>query len=230
VTSTISPPTSPAPTPVTPTRSRRWAATGLAAGVAGVVSIVGSSLSGAVYDEEIAGDAAAITDRLADMLPQILLFHTATMVAALLLVVFAAGLRRELAGRLDADSLLPSVASGGLMLVSVALLMGSALTTEFAFAVADPELIVPETAAVFGHWIGTVPWLWGGAGLTALAVAVAVLRHGAGARWLGWSSLVLGGLTTLFAISPLQYMAGMIGPLWVLVASAGFWAARAGRG
>ncbi len=229
MTSTISHPTTSIPVALAPTRSRRWAAAGLASGLAGVVSIVGSSLSGAVYEEEIAGDASAITDRLADMLPQILVFHTATMVAALLLVVFAAGLRRELASRLDDDSLLPQVASGGLMLVSVALLMGSALTTEFAFAVTDPELIVPETAAVFGHWIGTVPWLWGGAGLTALAVAVAVLRHGAGARWLGWSSLVLGLLTTLFAISPLQYMAGMIGPLWVLVTSVGFLAARPSR-
>lgn len=230
MTSTISPPTTSTPVAVTPTRSRRWAATGLAAGLAGVVSLVGSSLSGAVYEEEISGDAAAITDRLADMLPQVLVFHTATMVAALLLVVFAAGLRRELGHRLHADSLLPQVASGGLMLVSVALLMGSALTTEFAFAVSDPELIVPETAAVFGHWIGTVPWLWGGAGLTALAVGVAVLRHDAGARWLGWTSVALGGLTTLFAISPLQYVAGMIGPLWVMVASVAFLTARPGRG
>ena len=230
MTSTISPPTASTPIPVMPVRSRRWAATGLAAGVAGVVSVVSSSLSGAVYEEDISGDAVGITDRLAEMLPQILVFHTATMVAALLLVVFAAGLRRELGHRLGADSLLPQVASSGLMLVSVALLMGSALTTEFAFAVSDPGLIVPETAAVFGHWIGTVPWVWGGAGLTALAVGVAALRHGAGARWLGWSSLVLGGLTTLFAVSPLQYMAGMFGPLWVLLASVGFLAARTARG
>jgi hypothetical protein len=50
-------------------------------------------------------------------------------------------------------------------------------------------------------------------------VAVAALRHGAYARWLGWTSAILGALTTLLAISPLQYMAGMVGPVWLVVIS-----------
>jgi hypothetical protein len=33
---------------------------------------------------------------------------------------------------------------------------------------------------------------------------------------------VLGGLTLLLGISPLQYMAGFVGPLWLLVAAIGF--------
>ena len=149
-----------------------------------------SGLVGAVYEEDIAGDAVAITARLAELTTPILVFHTATMVSALLMVVFAAGLRRDLAGRLPADSLLPSVASTGLLLVAVAQLIGSGLTTEFVFGVADPDLLVPETAAFFGHWIGTIPWLWGGAGLTAVAVAAAPrCGHGAYARWLGWTSV-----------------------------------------
>ena len=32
---------------------------------------------------------------------------------------------------------------------------------------------------------------------------------------------MLGGLTALFLVSPLQYMAGMTGPLWLVVASLG---------
>ncbi|OOL27050.1 membrane protein, partial [Rhodococcus rhodochrous] len=48
------------------------------------------------------------------------------------------------------------------------------------------------------------------------------LRHGATPRWLGWASVVLGGLTALLGISPLQYMAGFVGPVWVLVAGIGF--------
>jgi len=197
--------------------SRGWQYAGLGAGIAGIGSIVGSSLSGAVYEDRIAGDAVAITDRLAEMTAPILFFHTATMISCALLVVFAAGLGRQLRQRLGADSLHPQVASSGLMLVAVALLMGAGLTTEFVFGVAERGQIVPEAAVFFGHWIGTVPWLWGGAGLTGIVVAVASLRRGAYARWVGWVSVVLGGLTALFFVSPLQYMAGMVGPLWVTI-------------
>jgi hypothetical protein len=80
---------------------------------------------------------------------------------------------------------------------------------------------VPETAAFFGHWIGTVPWLWVGAGIAALALGIAGRSFGSVTRWLTWTSLVLGALTTLFGISPLQYMAGMVGPLWLTIAAFG---------
>jgi hypothetical protein len=229
VTSTIAPSTSSEILTSEPRTSRRWVTAGVLAGLAGIASIVGSSMAGAVYEDDIAGDAVAITDRLSEMVPQILLFHTATMVSALLMVVFAAGLHRQLRGRLGADSLLPAIASTGLVLTSATLIMGSGLTTEFVFGVSDPDLLVPETAAFFGHWIGTIPWLWGTVGLTAVSVAVAALRHGAYARWIGFVSAGLGGLALLFAVSPLQYMAGMVGPLWLTIATLGLAFSRHGR-
>lgn len=204
----------------TPRATRKgWALAGVGAGVAGVVSLLGSSLSGAVYEEEIAGDALGITERLAEQTIPILVFHTGTMVAAVLLVVFAAGLRRFLESRMPVGHLGPQVAAYGLLLVSTALLMGSALTTEFVFGIQDPEMLVPETAVFFGHWIATVPWLWGGAGIAALALGVAGRRYAAVPGWLTWVSFLLGGMTTLLAVSPLQYMAGMTGPLWLLIAA-----------
>ena len=58
-------------------------------------------------------------------------------------------------------------------------------------------------------------------------------RAGAAPRWIGRVGLVLGGLTLLLGITPLQYMAGMTGPLWLLVTAIGFTlgdrAFRAGR-
>jgi len=204
-----------------PSRGKGWVHAGIGAGLAGIVTIVGSSLSGAVYEEELQGDAPGIVAKLADQTVPILVMHTGAMVAALLLLVFAAGLRRRLVDATPDGSLLPQVAGSGLMLVSVALLMGSALTTEFVFGVQDPELIVPEAAVFFGHWIGTVPWVWVGAGVAALAMGVAGRRFGAVAPWLAWTSLVLGGLTTVLGISPLQYMAGMTGPLWLTIAAFG---------
>ena len=204
-----------------PPHTKGWVYAGMGAGLAGIATIVGSSLAGAVYEEELAGDALGITEKLADQTVPILVMHTGAMLGAVLLLVFAAGLRRRLTQATPEGSLLPQVASSGLMLVSVALLMGSALTTEFVFGVQDPELLVPETAVFFGHWIGTVPWLWVGAGVAALALGLAGRRYGAVPTWLTWTSLVLGGLTTLLGVSPLQYMAGMTGPLWLTVAAFG---------
>jgi hypothetical protein len=209
------------PTPAR--RSRLWAVTGAAAGLAGLVGIQASMTIDAVYDERIAGQPDRIVERLGELTANILVFHTATMLAVVLMIVFAAGLRRRLAEQGPAGSLLPDVAAGGLGLVSVAGLLGSGLTTEFIFGVAEPDgRLVPEAAVFFGHWVGTIPWLWVGAGLAGVAVAAAALRHGAAPRWIGWTAVVLGGLTLLLGMSPLQYMAGFTGPLLVLLTGLGF--------
>jgi hypothetical protein len=200
---------------------RGWVYAGIGAGIAGIAAIVGSSMSNAVYDADLAGDAAGITEKMGEQTAALLIFHVGAMAAALLLVVFGAGLRRYLARRLPEGSLAPQVAATGLVLVSVALLMGSALNTEFIFGLMDTDLLVPETAVFYGHWVGTVPWVWAGAGLTALAVGHAGRTHQVVPGWLTWVSLVLGGLTALLAVSPLQYMAGMTAPLWLVIAAFG---------
>jgi hypothetical protein len=201
--------------------STGWVYAGVGAGLAGVVTVVGSSMANAIYDPDLAGDPMGLTEKLGEQTWALLLFHTASMVAALLVVVFGAGLRRHLAQRMPEGSLAPQVAGTGLVLVAVTLLMGSALDTEFIFGVQEPALLVPETAVFYGHWVATVPWVWAGAGLAALAVAHAGRRFGAVPGWLTWVSLVLGGLTTLLAISPLQYTAGVTGPLWLTITAVG---------
>ncbi len=204
--------------------SRAWAVAGLAAGIAGIVGIAASMSISAVYDEDLGGNAQGIYERMQDFVPNIVVFHTATLVGVVLLVVFAAGLRRRLHTGLPDGSLLPDVAAGGLLLTAVAGLMGSALDTEFGSALIQTERVkvVPEVFVFYGHWMGTIPWLWVGAGVTGVAVAVAALRHRAVPRWIGWVGAVLGGVTLAFGISPLQYMAGMFGPLLITVIAAGF--------
>jgi hypothetical protein len=209
--------------PATGAPNRRWAWTAVVAGVAGLVAIGASTTIDAVYDEKYQGDAAAITDRLGDLTGNLLVFHTATMIATVLLVVVAAGLRRRLAGQVRAGSLLPEVAAGGLLLTSVAGLMGAGLDTEFIFGLSDDKAkLVPEVAAMYGHWVGTIPWLWVGAGITGVAVAAAALKHAAAPRWIGFVSAVLGGLTLLAGLSPLQYMAGFTGPVLLVALGLGF--------
>jgi hypothetical protein len=216
----------PAATPATAAtrvrpQPRGWALAGIAAGLTGLVGIQASMALGINW-EQTAGDADAIIADLSGRTATLLLFHTATIVSALLAVVFAAGLSRRLAQQAPAGSLLPSVSAGGLLLVAVAGLLGSGLDTQFMFGLADTDLIVPESGAFFSDWIATIPWLWVGAGLSGVAVAVAALRHAAAPRWLGWVGAVLGGLTLLLGISPMQYMAGFTGPLWLLVTAIGF--------
>lgn len=220
---TTAPSHSAAPPVPTPSGRRGWAYAGVVAGLAGVVGIQVSTMVDAVYDEEYVGDADRITERLGDLVPQLLALHGTMMAASLLLLVFAAGLRHRLQGQAPADSLLPDVAAGGLMLTAVTTLLGVAFTTEIVFGVtADDLKLDSEFGAMVGHWVGTVPWLWVGAGVTGLAVAVAALRHAAAPRWIGWVAAVLGVLTTAAGVSPLQYLAGLTGPVLVLLLGLGF--------
>jgi hypothetical protein len=202
---------------------RAWAVAGALAGLGGVVGIYASLQVDAVYNEDYAGDADRIADRLGDFVPEILVLHLGMMAASVLLLVFAAGLRRRLADRLPADSLLPNVAASGLVVTSVVALLGVGFTTEIVFGLTDDEVALdPEFAAVVGHWIGTVPWLWVGAGVSGVCIALASLRHGALPRWIGLGGAGLGGLTLLAGLSPLQYMAGFVGPVLVLLLGVAF--------
>src|SRR5918996_738477 len=77
-----------------PARERGWAYAGIGAGLAGIAALVGSSLTDAVYQEEIAGDPAAITDQLADQTGSILVLHIGGVGSGLLVLIFAPGLGR----------------------------------------------------------------------------------------------------------------------------------------
>jgi hypothetical protein len=218
---------SPATAPATPTRNprprtpRSWAWTGVAAGVLGLVGIQASMAVGINW-EEVAGDADAVVADLGTRTTELLVFHTATIAAALLVLVFAAGLKRRLDAQAPAGSLAPTIAGWGLVLVAVAGLLGTGLDTQFIFGFAEPDLLVASSGAFYSDWVATIPWLWVGAGLTGVALGIAALKHGAAPRWIGVVGLVLGGITLLVGVSPLQYLAGFTGPLWLLVTALGF--------
>ena len=201
-----------------PGSSRTWAWSGVAAGVLAIGTMVSSSTINAVYDKAIAQDEDAILAKLADQSAQIVVFQVVASLTALALVVFAAGLHRRLAARLD-DSIVPMVASAGLMGTAVVTVLGSGLDTEFAIGIEDH--VLAANAAMFNHWTGTIPWCWLLVGLSALAVFSA-WRQGAVPRWMGITSLVFGGLTVVSGTLPIQYMAIVPGSLWVLVLSIGF--------
>ncbi|HWJ08016.1 MAG TPA: hypothetical protein VNS46_01485 [Nocardioides sp.] len=198
----------------------RWALAGLLAGIGGIGTMVSSSMVNAVYDQKLEGDAEAISERLGDLVPQMLAFHLFAMVSAVLLIVFAAGLYRRLRATAERDSVLPTVAFVGVLITAVMLIVGAGLDTEFLFA-AGTDMVVPESAVFYNHWIGTVPWCWGLLGLSGICL-FGLARNGGLPKWLGLVGLIGGGLTLLLGISPLQYMAGMTGPIGLVVIALGF--------
>lgn len=201
--------------------SRSWALAGIGAGLAGIGTIVTSSMIDAVYREEFQGTTEGITGYLDDKAPVMFAFHSLTMLGAVLMVVFGAGLYRRLRTALP-DSIAPTVAFAGLTGTAVVSVLGAGLDTEFMMAFAAEDGVVADSsAAIYNHWVGTIPWLWVLAGLAGLALFSAY-RQGAVPRWIGLVGLVLGGLTVLLGISPLEYMSAATGALWLLATSIGF--------
>ncbi|HEY0889464.1 MAG TPA: hypothetical protein VGE38_07630 [Nocardioides sp.] len=201
---------------------RGWALAGIGAGIAALGTVVTSSMISAVYDPDIAGDAAAIADKLETQTPQMFAFHSITVVSALLTVVFAAGLLQRLRTALPASSALPVLAFAGLLGTAVVSVLGSGLDTEFMMAMAADDGVVADSAAtMYNHWTGTIPWVWVLAGLSGLSLFAAARRGGV-PRWMGRLGLVLGGLTVVCGVSPFEYMAILPGAIWLLATAIGF--------
>lgn len=209
---------------VTNRRSRGWAFAGIGAGLAGVGTIVTSSMVNAVYDKDLAGDNVGIAAKLHDQTSQMFAFHAFATITAVLVVVFAAGLFRRLRQTVGGESLAPMLAFAGLVGTAVVLVLGSGLDTEFTLALVndtDEVVIDPSNAALYNSWLGTIPWCWMLAGLAGTAL-YAAYRQGGVPRWIGRVGLVLGGLALLTGASPFQYMAAVPGVLLVLVTAIGF--------
>jgi hypothetical protein len=204
------------------TTSGRWPLAGIAAALCGIGMIVSSSGVGMSDDERTLADAERLAGVMADQRHLLLPFLVATTAGALLLVAFAAGLRRHLAAQEPASSTVPDVAAGGLVLVAVMMLVGGGISTELWWGLGDLTLADADSLGSMYHLVATMAWVWAGAGLTALAVAWAALRHGSASRWIGWVGAILGTLTVLVSLAPIQYMSAMVGVVWLLITSIGF--------
>jgi hypothetical protein len=199
---------------------RLWALAGVGSGLAGVATVVTTSMAGTVYEPRFATDVTGVADALVDDAPVLLVFHVVTVLGALLMLVFGAGLHRRLRTALGADDSLPLLAFAGLLGTAVVSVLGSGLDTEYVVPLLAGGQVDDASAAAYSHWTGTIPWVWVLVGMTAVTLYAAA-RRGALPRWIGRTGLVLGGLTLALGVSPLEYMAVVPGVLWLLVTSLG---------
>ena len=174
----------------TSTSSRTWAIAGIGAGVAGIATIVTSSMIDVVYRHEFGGTTTGVADALQDKAGVMFAFHSIATLGAVLMVVFAAGLHRRLRA-VAADGLAPVIALVGLAGTAVVSVLGAGLDTELMVPLAQGDGIVDDnTAAFYNHWIGTIPWCWVLAGMAGLALHTVSRRAAslAGSAGSGWSS------------------------------------------
>jgi hypothetical protein len=199
---------------------RLWALAGVGAALAGAATVVTTSMAGTVYEPRFAGDVTGLADAMAGDASVLLVFHSVTVIGAILTLVFAAGLHRRLSSTLGGDGTLPLMAFAGLFGTAVVSILGSGLDTEYIVPLLAGQDIDDASVAAYGHWTGTIPWVWVLSGVTAVTLHLAA-RRGALPRWLGRTGLILGGLVLVLGVSPLLYMAVVPGVLWLLVTSVG---------
>ncbi|MER7279339.1 hypothetical protein ABT369_33355 [Dactylosporangium sp. NPDC000244] len=206
---------------MTTSNHRGWAAAGALGGLVGFAGLfAGSNLTANVGDG--IRDNALVVEAISGQRTYVWSTQVVCFVAAALLVVFAAGLRRHLGAQEPAGSLVPGVAAAGVGIVAVLLLVGGGICTELYWALGDPGRWDPDTIAALVEVYNTLPWLWSGAGIAAAAVAVGGFRHGSASRWLAAISALAAVLVLATQAFPAQYGALFPGAAWVLVAGIGF--------
>lgn len=211
-------PVAPITAPPAPDR-RRWALVGAATGLLSAIALFGVSIL-PIDDADLA-DNAQVLSKVADVEVRIWIFQTSSVLIALGLVVFGAGLHRLLRRGVPADSLLPTVAFSGTVLTATMVLVGGGISTELFWSLVHDTEIDPDTVASHLAVFNTMAWVWAGLALTMGALAVAVRRFGVAPRWIGRMSSGAVALVALTQVVPLQYLAVVPGILWLITVGIG---------
>jgi len=127
-----------------PRPRRGWAYAGLLGGIGSLLFFLGpaSMLS---PSRDSYSDNAKVLAELEGKAGWVWAFQTGGVALALLLVVFAVGLRRRLAGQEPAGSLVPDLAGLGLVLMAIMTLVGTGISTEMFHALRHTDEVDPDT-------------------------------------------------------------------------------------
>ena len=197
-------------------RRRGWAYAGLLGGIGSFVFFMGPGMMLSVPSDAYADNADVLAE-IEDKAGWVWAFQTSGVALAVLLAVFAIGLRRRLAGQEPAGSLVPDLAGLGLILMSVMTLVGTGISTEMFHALRNADEVDPDTISTHLAIYNTMAWVWAGGLLTTGAVAVAGLRHGSVSRRLGRFAAVMTGLVVLTQVLPFQYLAVLPMAIFLIV-------------
>ncbi|WP_119728101.1 hypothetical protein [Thermomonospora amylolytica] len=196
---------------------RGWAIAGIAGGLVALGTLFGLSVGIAPSDEGLYRDNERLVAAMAGNEWMVWVVQAGTSLAALLVVVFGAGLYRRLRRGEPEGGLVPLLTLAGMLLVAVMLLVGGGISTELYHGLRKHAEFDPDTLAADLAIYNTMAWVWAGAGLSAGAVAVAGLRRRTVGRGVAIFSAVMAALVALTQLTPVQYMALLPGTLWVVV-------------
>ena len=149
-----------------PARTRRgWAYAGLLGGIGSFLFFLGpATMISPSTDSYI--DNAKVLEELDGKQGWVWAFQTLGVTLAILIVIFALGLRRRLAGQEPAGSLVPDLAGMGLILMAIMTLVGTGISTEMFHALRHTDEVDPDTVAGHLAIYNTMAWVWAGGILT----------------------------------------------------------------
>jgi hypothetical protein len=200
-----------------PSRRRRgWAYAGLLGGIGSFVFFLGPA-SVLTPSRDSYADNADVLAELDGKAGWVWAFQTTGVALAVLLVIFALGLRRRLAGQEPAGSLVPDLAGLGLILMAIMTLVGTGISTEMFHALRNSDEVDPDTVASHLAIYNTLAWVWAGGILTTGAMAVAGLRHGSVSRRFGRFAAVMTVLVGVTQVLPFQYLAVLPMAIFLIV-------------
>lgn len=190
---------------------RRWLAlSGVGAGVLTLVSFLGGG--GTPNDD---ASAAKVVSYFRDHQTGTNVLALVGVIAAVLLVLFAARLRELLQAGQGGDSgLLPAAAFGGAVILAAGVALSSATSfalvraAHFRFAGPAQALNVLDNNSFFV--------LVTGVSILLLAAGIATVRRPVLPRWLGWAAIVIGVLSLA---GPIGVIGAGLSILWLIVVS-----------
>jgi hypothetical protein len=198
-----------------PAARKGWARAGLLSGIGALIFFIGPASMLSPTSDSYADNIDVLAD-VDGKAPWVWAFQTSGVALAILLVIFAVGLRRRLAGQEPAGSLVPDLAALGLILMSVMTLVGTGISTEMFHALRHADEVDPDTVSAQLAIYNTMAWVWAGGMLTTGAI-VAAARHGSVSRRLGRFAAVMTGLVALTQILPFQYLAVLPMAIFLIV-------------
>jgi hypothetical protein len=154
-----------------------------------------------------------VVDHYVDNKDSIELGAALATLAGLLLIFFAANLRKVLHEADDSDSILPAVVLAGASVMAV----GVAIDAMISFALAEAADDIRPTAvqALQALWDNDFFPIALGTTAFMLAAGLSIVLHGGLPKWLGWIAVLFG----VVGLTPVGFIGFLGGALWILVVS-----------